>query len=291
MSEETTEQENENDEFDKAWSDANDLSDSENELDAPADEVVTELETGVEDDATDKNDASDDKQTEADNNGQVDDDPRFAKFEDQLKSIGGRLSASDLRNNELADENKSLREKLEGLSKPEKKDEADDDEESPLVVSQFQEDYPDIFEAVQTMTRAGKIGELDSALSKEVEDGKTRINAIESTFEQQQRDAHFAAIEGEHSDWKDIIQGQDLSDWIEGQPAFLRGTYQSIVETGTASQINEMFSLFKGDSTQKPDQVPVKTEQVIKTRKTPIPGKGKVDKDDFDAGWDEANSA
>ena len=71
--------------------------------------------------------------------------------------------------------------------------------------------------------------------------------AQQKTVEQ----AHYDAIYKAHADADSIVQSSEFNSWINSQPSVVRDTYRALFDEkagGTAEQINEVFTAYKGSA-------------------------------------------
>lgn len=58
-------------------------------------------------------------------------------------------------------------------------------------------------------------------------------------------EAHYNAIYAAHPDADSIAQSQELAEWIESQPTFVRGSMSAVMQQGSTEQVIELLSAFK----------------------------------------------
>lgn len=100
-------------------------------------------------------------------------------------------------------------------------------------------------------------GDIDKAVALQEQADLAVVQAAEARAESmlepmRQREqqsataAHFNAIKAAHPDFDAIVQSDVLTSWVAEQPAIVRGAYQAVLEQGTADQVNELLSIYKG---------------------------------------------
>ena len=58
-------------------------------------------------------------------------------------------------------------------------------------------------------------------------------------------EAHYNAIYAAHPDADSVAQSQELAEWIESQPTFVRGSMSAVMQQGSTDQVIELLSAFK----------------------------------------------
>ncbi len=58
-------------------------------------------------------------------------------------------------------------------------------------------------------------------------------------------EAHYNAIYAAHPDADSVAQSQELAEWIESQPTFVRGSMSAVMQEGSTDQVIELLSAFK----------------------------------------------
>ena len=129
------------------------------------------------------------------------------------------------------------------------------------------------------------------------------IAPIAQSQKEMQETQHFNDIRTAHPDFDDVHP--KLEPWINTQPAYLQKALKEVYTGGTAEEVNDLVQRFKDASgivtpkaddvttaptTKKPDTVdPKKIAALapVDSQRSQVQDKG-VDKNNFDAGWDEA---
>ena len=57
--------------------------------------------------------------------------------------------------------------------------------------------------------------------------------------------AHLNAIYAAHPDADSVVQSQELTEWINSQPTFVRGSMNAVIKEGSTDEVIELFSAFK----------------------------------------------
>lgn len=58
-------------------------------------------------------------------------------------------------------------------------------------------------------------------------------------------ESHYNAIYAAHPDADSVAQSQELAEWIESQPTFVRGSMSAVMQQGSTEQVIELLSAFK----------------------------------------------
>lgn len=171
-----------------------------------------------------------------------------------------------------------------------------DEQES---ITQTATDFPEVAKALKAVERvtAAKVANFY----------ESRIKALEERFNQQiapalqvtkqyAKNAHEAAILKEHPDAFELYP--KLTAWVDAAPSILKTAYNNTLDTGNASQISELYSIFKKENAVVVPAVKqeVKEEKAAKEKKLNAQegvrgrhtsGRAAVDPDDFDGAFDK----
>lgn len=94
-------------------------------------------------------------------------------------------------------------------------------------------------------------------LLEEIKALKEQLAPVHQRQVEDANQAHFASVREKHPDFESIVESQELADWINSQPSFVRDQMNLVVEKGNATQAIELLDAFKS---------------AVKTQ-TPAPGK------------------
>ncbi len=209
------------------------------------------------------------------------------RIQAQLKSMSGRLSASDRRVNELSEQLRQRDEALaklrqgdgEGVSDVTESPDSDADQleddqiDGKQALAELAEDFPEIAAAIQHVAKPDP-----------------RLDQFEQWQQSQAVQSHVNAIAEVHPDFQEVGASQAFEGWINQQPSFLRDTYQHIRSQGDAGQVIEMLNQYKGQQSNGGRQ-PVNNSGArrvpVKSGRSVIPSGG-ADMNDYDSAWDEA---
>lgn len=123
--------------------------------------------------------------------------------------------------------------------------EEEDDEEMDKLKQQL-EDFPEVLAYVNKTgdRQQQRIAQLEAQLSALT----NQIAPIQQSEQDRIRNDHFNKIHREHPDAQDIINSREFAAWRDRQPDFLKRTYDSVLQSGTADEVIGLFSAFKDQS-------------------------------------------
>lgn len=107
-----------------------------------------------------------------------------------------------------------------------------------------------------------------------------RLKDVLAPFQQQQavsaEQAHFTEIFTIHPDAESIVESKEFNDWMDAQPNIIQGAYETVLNSGTASQVVELLGLYKSanqlsPSSAEPDAVKAVAQQAVKNAQTQVP--------------------
>lgn len=267
--------------FSAAWDDESDTLDNEAvnvdevdgdpEIDKP--EVIDEGEAATHDDA-----------------GEVTPDPvkdDLPDWEQKYKSFEGRYrverEGSDAKVKTLEAELEKLRSQGGQQTKPEEATQG-----SSAISADFANDYPEIAEQLRSFAEFQDKNFQDT-LSQ-------RISPVEQEITNRAQQEHIGAIKRVHADMSELVDSGKVKDWIDSvsaQDPLLADSYMNAYSQGTPEQVINLLNGYKSNltaqETRKKETVRDEALAATAVRSRPsgaIP-KGKPNKNDFDAAWDE----
>ena len=102
---------------------------------------------------------------------------------------------------------------------------------------------PDLFGDFSEEALAAGINKL---VQKQVE---ARLQSALAPYEKREAqtaaEAHYNAIYTAHPDADSVAQSQELTEWINSQPTFVRGSMSAVMQQGSTDQVIELISAFK----------------------------------------------
>ena len=168
---------------------------------------------------------------------------------------------------------------IEALEAAQKKDTQDGGTENvDSVIDEYMGDFPEIYNEmspfIQKMIDRGVKSELGN-FSKLVDE---KLKALTDSYNTIEIERHYNTIAKAHPDWKNVVNSEDFKKWPNTLPSFVKDSVLSILDGGTATQINDVLSAYK-EANKKPQlvQKPNKTATNVTTL-TDVPGKsGPID--------------
>ena len=87
---------------------------------------------------------------------------------------------------------------------------------------------------------------INKLVQKQVE---ARLQSALAPYEKREAqtaaEAHYNAIYTAHPDADSVAQSQELTEWINSQPTFVRGSMSAVMQQGSTDQVIELISAFK----------------------------------------------
>lgn len=105
------------------------------------------------------------------------------------------------------------------------------------------------------------------------------------------QEAHNEAILSRHPDAAAIAESQEMGNWINSKPSFMRPALEAVLKQGTAEQVVELLDTFKSETSPKPANAGAEAaaKAVAAAKQKPpmslseLPAGGRVATDDMDA--------
>jgi hypothetical protein len=184
--------------------------------------------------------------------------------------------------------------------------------EEQAALKEVEANFPDTASALKAVERI--------AFTKAENAFNAKLKAIEEKFEQKfsqisqdfapaiatakvvAQNTHQAEILKGHADAFEIVP--KVEEWVNAQPDFLKSAYNAVLDKGSASQIVELFNIFKKEtngsvkgppsSTPTPEETAQKAAKEKKlqsqegVRSRQAAQKGGIDEDDFESAFNAA---
>lgn len=163
-------------------------------------------------------------------------------------------------------------------------------------VKEFAEEFPEIHAVLEKSLKAvmerytQAMSQAFQTLLQQIDQKYQPIASSVTQIAEKEKDE---TIKSQHPDYSNLIQSQELKDWIDSQPKTLKKAYSEILENGSAEDMIEMLNDFKLKtgikSTQESQPAPKKKPKVTPSTKNKAPSaKPPVDMDDFEQAFYEA---
>lgn len=146
------------------------------------------------------------------------------------------------------------------------------------AITVFRQDYPAIAQAVDAITAQAVAPLRDRAAT--LESTVTQVMANETRTAEQQ---HFDVIHKAHKDWETRLASPEFNAWANAQPSFSRDGIQRVLDKGTAGEVIELLTQFKGPKPASTRNDPPVTAS--RSRQIPVGLAGEPDKNDLNAGF------
>lgn len=243
----------------------------------------------LEEDAKEEDQTPDEDQASSDDNATREE---LERAEQRLRSEEGRIRKLEERVEQYRREAEELRNRTAPPApKQEQEQEQADAAQEGMTDDEwetFQEDFPDIAARLKAQNAkieqvSKSVGEVTAQREREQQEAQQR--ATEAALE-----SHNNSIRERHSDYDEIAADpKGLVAFIEQQPPLQQRVYQTVMESGSASEIIELLDAYKSDN--PPTKRKQKPALAVTTRKSrPGLSSGKADPYDEDAAWEDAIS-
>jgi hypothetical protein len=210
----------------------------------------------------------------------------------------GRINAANKRAKEAEAKLKEL--ESQPTDKGQSTDTLPDGDGDDKELSEFIEEFPSLRKPIEVLAKRM----AKSIIDQELETLRPQIETVVESQKTDRAKVHADTISSAHPDWTEIRDSGKLTRWISAQPPILKRTLQEVYESGTAAEVIDMFDSYKranGIKLSKPNggtPTPAPIKKSKADNLLAVPGqsggppkaKKKLDKDDFDSAWAEANS-
>lgn len=275
------------------------------------DEIQSDVnDTDLEDEPEDEGQLGTEDQAQADSEDTTDDeaqaDDSFSDVSDEdkpkAKSWEGRLRKreDDLKRREEALENKpetQVETDDDTSAEGEGDSESNDDDGSELA--EALQDFPELAEPLSKLI-SKEVSKATEAVRNEFQQQLTpvtqKIEAGEVAAEEAASEAHFNHVVEQHPDFNEIIESKALNTWIDNLPHKEAVKYEKVCNEGTANEVVEMLDRLKSDRIKESKKDDLKSKRdkqkedgaAVPRHSSRVSDKaGKVDINDFDAGFDD----
>lgn len=134
------------------------------------------------------------------------------------------------------------------------------------VLAELSEEYPELAEklapAISKMVTQG-VSDTVKSLKAEFE---AALKPLQERAQLSEVELHFNAIRAVHPDLDVLTAGDAIDKWIEWQPAFVQGRYQDVLNSGSATEVNELLNVFKASQSQTSQQIQGKAQLQTQAR-------------------------
>ena len=289
--------------------------------DAPQEELITEPEETVSQEEADANDDANDVEETEEAGSTADDyhaeeeivqtddsiDPNLAQLKALYELERERREKAEQRYRTSEGRFRAFREAQQEptTAKPKKEPAVES-----RALKEFTEEFPEFVDPINELINSrvnAALDEVNSLVDK-------RVTPLAQQVESTGTSSHFDAIAAAHPDWETIVNGADFALWQASLSPYARSAVEHTIASGTATEIIAMFDEFKqGQGKTKTPTTPkakpvthastpatqsniddivakaVKAALAVPASRNSTPKSPRViDKDDFDAAFDEA---
>jgi DNA repair exonuclease SbcCD ATPase subunit len=213
------------------------LATEEAEVEDTPEEVVEDVET-LPDESQETEEASDQQEEEIQEEETKSDKGLLSaeQWEERYKNAQARMTKATQREKELETKIAEMSNKITAIEsmKSEARIEKQK-EEVNIDLGEIMKDYPEIVKPLQNYVDA-RIASVDQKMQQ----------ATQEVLKSQQEEAdrkHYAAIAGEHPDWKSVSTSDDFTIWLERQSRMWR----TAASDGDAQDVIALLSKYKND--------------------------------------------
>jgi hypothetical protein len=148
------------------------------------------------------------------------------------------------------------------------------------------EDYPDIMGAVNA-----RFEKQDANHKRELESVRGEFQPYHDQAKQQKHDMQMSQLDTAHSDWRDVVVGDDYKNWLGEQPL----NVQSMMNSSSASDNIYLLDGFKSANPSKAQSVQQRRQKQLQQAQTVPPRGGRansnvISDDDFEGAFNHYSS-
>ena len=155
---------------------------------------------------------------------------------------------------------------------------------------QFKKDWPEHAAREERLKR--ELEALKTTFAETLEALQGQIGPLAQTVQMTAQERHLQTITTAHPDALDIVP--KVEEWIGTQPKIYQGEMKRIIEGGTAAEVVELLSLYKGATAPPEQPAKAKTDPAkearLKRMESPATARTSVtaeaDPDDFDSAFE-----
>lgn len=297
--EEVKPEKTEEDEFDEAFDDATSTDGSDEDADdtdhsEPKETKDAPAEGTTQDDPLSQVDDGQNQSVPQKTQREVELEEELERQKHKMSTWEGRISAANERAKKAEEEAQKLREAKESKSKDNL---PDGDEEK--AIKEFIEEFPDLHKPIVALVKRELLPLIGQLIDDRVGKIEPQVTSIKQKMETDTTAAHFAAISRAHKDWRSIVDSGALDKWINTKTSYIKGALLKVKAEGDTQEVIDMLNQYKKETGQVSDEknnpAPAPKDDkaqsllaVPSSPTTPSTQNRKRDKNDFDAGWEDA---
>lgn len=138
----------------------------------------------------------------------------------------------------------------------------------PAIFGSF--DEQDLAKGINTLVNQ----RVETLLSTKVEQlVSERLAPLEKQHQMSVEEQHFATLYTTHPDLDSVLESSEFGGWIGKQPSFMQAAYQNVLNRGTANEVVELISLYKGQTglNANPNTVQTTVKQAVEKAHVQVP--------------------
>jgi hypothetical protein len=148
------------------------------------------------------------------------------------------------------------------------------------------EDYPDIMGAVN-----GRFETLEANHKRELESVRGELQPFHDQAKQQSHDMQMNQLETAHSDWREVVVGDDYKNWLGAQPS----SVQAMMSSEDAADNIYLLDGFKSAHPSKAQSVQQRRQRQLQQAQTVSTRGGRanpnvISEDDFEGAFNHYSS-
>lgn len=116
--------------------------------------------------------------------------------------------------------------------------------EAKASVEKFRADWPDDWRAVQSMYQSEVQAQVANAHNALVKQLNSVLAPLFQSAERTEVNSHNGAIRAAHSDYETVLPA--VRGWVAEQPSFLKAAYDAVLKGGSAQDVVDLVTLYKG---------------------------------------------
>lgn len=107
---------------------------------------------------------------------------------------------------------------------------------------EFKEDFPDMARAFEARLKADQ--QKQAQLEQQVNELRSAVQPIQEQAHQQQLQSEYARLEDRHTDWREVVNAPEFTEWLQSQ----NPSIQQLAESDSADDASALLDFFKGSS-------------------------------------------
>lgn len=119
-------------------------------------------------------------------------------------------------------------------------------------------------------------GAIQAAIDKALQPFQQQHQQQQAQLAKSAEQQHFDAISAAHPDFESVAESQEFQNWKDAQPSILQGAYNNVLSRGTATEINELLTLYKqannlNVATPDVNSIKEQAKQAVNNARTQVP--------------------